>query len=121
MKVIKVNQSAAEPVGSPLFFGGKVTIQSLMGPEAGRDLSIVMVNFEKGARNKLHTHTTDQLLIITAGKGIVATSKEEKAVYPGDIVFFQADEKHWHGAAADSSMSHLSVLARGGKSTIIED
>jgi len=54
------------------------------------------VNFGKGVRNKLHTHDSEQILIVTAGKGIVATGKEQKTVTAGDVILFSAGEKHWH-------------------------
>ncbi len=82
---------------------------------------MAIVNFSKGARNKFHTHTSDQALIVTAGEGIVATEQEERIVSPGDIIFFPAGEKHWHGATKDSDFSHIWVLATGSKTKQLED
>jgi quercetin dioxygenase-like cupin family protein len=79
-----------------------------------------IVNFGKGVRNKFHTHSGDQILIITAGKGIVATETEEKAVTVGDVVLFPAGEKHWHGATQDSELSHITVQIKGSKMTQLE-
>jgi len=76
--------------------------------------------FRNGARNKLHTHTTDQILIVTAGEGIVATEHEERAVRAGDVAYIPAGERHWHGAKAGMDMTHLAILG-AGKTFIVAD
>ena len=68
MKVIKPNEVPEESADSPLFTGGRVTRQSLVTPEMGNNFSINIVNFSAGARNKMHIHTSDQVLFVTAGK-----------------------------------------------------
>ena len=117
MKIVKMSKVPKESYIHPIFTGPDVTRQILL-PES-KEFSVVIVNFGKGTRNKLHTHDSDQVLIITAGKGIVATEKEEKIVTVGDIVFFQAGEKHWHGATKDSEFSHIYVT-RAGSETKME-
>ena len=62
-----------------------------------------------------------QILIVTAGKGVVATEKEEKAVTVGDIVLIPAGEKHWHGSNGDSEFSHIFVVRREDKVKQLED
>lgn len=98
-----------------------MTRQTLVGPEMGRYLNASIVNFSKGARNKFHTHTSDQILIVTAGKGVVATEQEERIVSPGDIILFPAGEMHWHGATKASHFSHIYVLATDSKTRQMED
>jgi quercetin dioxygenase-like cupin family protein len=112
MKIINVNQVGTRDVsGDPLFFGGKVTTQPILEEaHEGKRIQVIMVNFAPGARNKLHTHLTEQILIITEGKGIVATKNEEHTVTPGMIVYIEPNEEHWHGATNDSIFSHLSIL-----------
>ncbi len=119
MKVLKMNEVPKEAHVSPLFTGPDVTRQSLL-PES-KDLRMNIVNFGKGVRNKFHRHDGDQVLIIIRGKGIVATEEEEKVVGPGEIVLFQAGEKHWHGATKDSEFSHITVTRTGVKMTQLED
>ena len=63
----------------------------------------------------------EQVLIVTKGKGIVATEKEQVAVGPGDVIFIPAGEKHWHGAADGMTFSHLFAMSPGGKTTQLED
>jgi quercetin dioxygenase-like cupin family protein len=72
-------------------------------------------------RNKFHAHDSEQILIITAGKGVVATEKEEKIVTVGDIVLIAAGEKHWHGSGGDSDFSHIVIVKAEGKMKQLED
>jgi quercetin dioxygenase-like cupin family protein len=100
-------------------FVGQVALQTVIGDEA-RDLRLTEVTFRDGARNKLHTHTTDQILIVTEGEGIVATEHQERAVQAGDVAYIPAGERHWHGAKPGSDMTHLAVLGNG-KTFIVAD
>jgi quercetin dioxygenase-like cupin family protein len=100
-------------------FIGAVDRQSVIGDEA-RDLRLTEVTFHDGARNKLHTHTTDQILIVTAGEGIVATEHEEHTVRAGDVAYIPAGERHWHGARPGMDMTHYAVLG-SGKTFIVAD
>ena len=114
MKVIKMTQIPKESFVNPIFTGTDVTRQILL-PES-KDFNVNIVNFGKGVRNKLHIHDSDQVLIIISGKGIVATETEERVVSVGDVILFQAREKHWHGATEDSEFSHI-YITRGGSQT----
>ena len=118
MKVVKMNEVAKEPNASPLFTGKDVTHQPLVSES--KDFRMAIVNFGKGVRNKVHTHSGDQILIITAGNGIVATETEEKTVTVGDVVLFPAGEKHWHGATSDTELSHITIQIAGSKMTQLE-
>lgn len=120
MKVVKVTEVAKESAVNPMFTG-QVTMQPIIGAESSKEFKIAQVNFGRGVRNKFHTHTFEQVLIVTDGKGIVATEKEQIAVVPGDIIFIPAGEKHWHGAAKGATFSHIFVMAQESKSTQIED
>lgn len=120
MKVIKVVQTEKKLQVRPIF-AGSVTLQSIIDTSISNRFAISHVNFAKGARNKFHAHNIEQILIITEGKGIVATDQEETIVVPGDIVFIAANEKHWHGATKDSTFSHIYVMAPEQKTTQLED
>ena len=100
-------------------FVGDVDSQPVIGDEA-RDLRLNEITFRNGARNKLHTHTTDQILVVTAGEGIVATEREEHAVRAGDIAYIPAGERHWHGAKPGADMTHYAILG-AGKTFIVAD
>lgn len=119
MKVIKIAQVAKEPQINQLFTG-QVNTQSIIGPELSKRFMIRQVNFDHGVRNKFHSHTIEQILIVTEGQGIVATDEEEINVGIGDIIFIPAGEKHWHGAAKGATFSHLYVMSPDSKTTQLE-
>ena len=112
MKVITVSQVPAEAAGGRLFTG-PVTRQALITGEQSGQFIINQVNFSKGVRNKFHSHTSYQVLIVTSGKGIIATEAEKKEIVPGDVVIIPAGEKHWHGAVEGIEFSHLYVWVPG--------
>lgn len=111
MRVITVTSGGRESDTSDIF-AGRAETQSVVGDEA-RDLRLTEVTFLAGARNRLHSHTTDQILIITAGLGIVATESEEREVAPGDIALIPAGERHWHGARPGQDMTHWAITGAG--------
>jgi 4-carboxymuconolactone decarboxylase len=111
MKVMKMDklQIAPDPMG--LFFG-KVERQNLVEKGTG-GLVVALVKFAPGAGNKMHSHTGEQVLIITEGKGIVATETEQRVVTPGMVVYIPKDERHCHGATQDSAFAHISIQTPG--------
>jgi len=119
MKVVNINQVPKEPVVSPLFTGPEVYAQRLAPKDS--EFNSRVITFGRGIRNKFHAHGSGQILIVTSGKGIVATESEQREVTVGDVIFFAAGEKHWHGATADSEFSHIYVHLASAKSTQLED
>ena len=124
MKVIKISKISNEPFIDPegtrqIMTGPGVMRQALVPDSADYIMSIV--HFSKGVRNKFHKHSCDQVLIVTAGEGIVATEKEERVVTVGDVILSPAGEKHWHGATKDSDCSQIFVLRKGETTTQLED
>jgi len=111
VRVIKVTPGGRTPDTTDIFLG-RVETQSAVGDEA-RDLRLTEVTFHDGARNRLHSHTTDQILLITAGLGVVATEREEREVAVGDIAFIPAGERHWHGARPGQDMTHWAITGVG--------
>lgn len=94
-------------------FEGEVHLRSHVGEEDAELFRVAEVSFRAGGRTTWHVHGADQLLIVTAGSGLVATDTEELAIGPGDIVFIPEGERHWHGAAPGADLTHLSVLTPG--------
>ncbi len=109
MRVIRTPESAANV--ETQFFVGEVRVQPIVPPEDGLD--IVLVRFSPYARTYLHTHHVPQVLHCTEGRGVLATRHEQHLVEPGDVVYIDADEEHWHGAVEDSHFVHLSVRPPG--------
>jgi 4-carboxymuconolactone decarboxylase len=121
MKVLKPDAIPAESANSPLFTGGPVTRQTLLTPEMSKNFNLAIVNFSAGARNKMHIHSSDQVLFVTAGKGIIATEMHREVIGVGDVVHIPAEERHWHGATPDSAFSHIALTAKGSTTTQVEE
>jgi len=119
MRVVKISKVDKEAFDSPLFTGSDVTRQILL-PDS-KEYNLNVVNFGKGIRNKFHAHDSEQILIVTSGKGIIATEKEEKMIAEGDVVIIPAGEKHWHGATEDSEFAHIYVSRLGTQLTQLEE
>lgn len=114
MKVVKVSEQDKLPAVSPLFTGA-VSRQELIDQSESQNFTFSVINFSAGSRNKFHQHTSDQILIVTDGTGVVATESEERTVNAGDVVLIPAGENHWHGAPGDTPMSHITVQAKGSQ------
>lgn len=121
MKVTRLNEVPKQVATGAIFTGGKVEMQRVVTPEMSERLVLSNVNFSKGARCKFHTHTADQVLIVTSGTGIVATENEEVMVTVGDIIHIPPGENHWHGATKDSEFSHLYVMIPGQTTQVTGD
>ena len=110
MRVIRQSDVPKEDAtNAPLFYGGEVSRQPIISGGASTYYNFSIVNFAAGAKNHFHTHTSDQILFATSGKGIVASESEEIVMDEGDTAFIPAGEKHWHGATDDSAFSHISL------------
>lgn len=107
-----IQRAGSQPSGKgPAdWFTGTVRIDPLFGLDAPSAMAGNMVTFEPGARTAWHVHPLGQTLIITAGKGLVQREGGPiETVLPGDVVRFAPHEKHWHGAAAQTAMSHIAI------------
>ena len=100
-------------IGPAETFRGAVRLDPLFQPVEPARTLVVSVTFEPGARSAWHTHPLGQVLIVTAGCGLVQ-SRGEKArmIRPGDVVWCPPGEKHWHGAAPTTAMTHIAVVER---------
>ncbi len=94
---------------------GPVRRKNLIDSKDTGGFGVLLVTFGPAARLNFHTHTFEQILYVTEGKGIIATHDEEATVKPGDCIFIAPGEAHWHGAAKDSSFSHLAIQRPGIK------
>lgn len=109
MEIKRVGLQASEK-GPEEWFTGTVWVDRLFqAPDPAR-VAGVSVTFEPGARTAWHSHPLGQTLLITAGCGWVQRWEGPiEEVRPGDVVSFGPGEKHWHGAAPTTSMTHLAV------------
>ena len=114
---ITKNGSFASVVGPADWFTGSVRIDPLFqSPDPARAAGS-RVTFEPGARTAWHTHPLGQTLIVTSGLGWVQREGGAiEEIRPGDVVFFEPGEKHWHGASATVAMTHIAIQeAKDGK------
>jgi len=104
------NGSQPSKQGPAEWFTGTVRIDPLFQPQAPARASGASVTFEPGARTHWHTHPLGQTLIVTAGCGRARRwGGPIEEIRPGDVVWFPPGEKHWHGAAPTTSMTHVAI------------
>ena len=109
MKITRVG-STPSMVGPKDWFTGSVRVDSLFPADGGRHSSGGVVTFEPGARTRWHTHPSGQTIIITHGLGWIQREGDPvEEVRPGDVIFFEPGEKHWHGASATVGMVHIAI------------
>jgi len=91
-------------------FTGAVWMDPLNSPPEPARVSVVSVTFEPGARSAWHTHPLGQTLIVTAGCGWTQCEGEPIVeIRAGDVIWCPPDHKHWHGASATTSMTHIGI------------
>ena len=112
MKVTR-NGAQASAKGPSEWFTGTVRIdQPFSTPEPARVAGAV-VTFEPGARTAWHTHPLGQTLIVTAGCGWAQREGGPvEEIRPGDVVWFEPGEKHWHGATPTTAVTHIAIQER---------
>lgn len=92
------------------WFTGVVRIDPLFDRAAPARVAAASVTFEPGARTAWHTHPLGQTLIVIAGCGWAQREGEPvQEIRPGDVVWFEPAEKHWHGATATTAMTHIAI------------
>jgi quercetin dioxygenase-like cupin family protein len=101
-------------------FTGPARSQTMVAGKS-EQFTVAYIHFPDGVRNKFHTHTNDQVLIVTEGRGMVATEKREEPLATGDVAHIPAGEVHRHGAVPGSSMTHVSILPAGTKTEQVEE
>jgi len=107
---IKRAGSQPSAKGQPEYFTGSVRIDSLIDAAAPARARGASVTFEPGARTAWHTHPLGQTIIITSGCGLAQRwGGPVEEIRPGDVVWFPPGEKHWHGAAPTTAMTHIAV------------
>jgi len=122
MRVLKINDLPEQAMGTATPIAGWTgaavsrTRQEVIGDGQSEHFRCNVVNFRVGATTGWHVHDCDQILVVTAGRGIVASETEERQITVGDVVHIKAGERHWHGARTNSPMSHITVTTAGGTS-----
>jgi quercetin dioxygenase-like cupin family protein len=107
-----ITRAGAQPSarGPAEWFTGTVRIDPLFPASAPARAAGNAVTFEPGARTAWHTHPLGQTLIVTFGRGWVQRDGGPvEEIRPGDVVWFEPGERHWHGATATTAMQHIAV------------
>lgn len=113
MIVINHNDVEAVETSDEIVGRGPVHRKTLIDASDTGGFGVLLVTFGPGARLNFHTHTHEQILYVTEGKGIVATREKEEIITPGSTVFIPPGEVHWHGATEDSALSHIAIQKPG--------
>lgn len=109
MEIIRAG-SRPSVKGPTDWFTGVVRVDPLLNPFAPERVQGAHVTFEPGARTAWHTHPLGQTLIVTSGLGRVQRwGGAIEEIRPGDVIWFPAGEKHWHGASPETAMTHIAV------------
>ena len=97
--------------GPSEWFSGAVYVDTVATPTGASRLSASSVHFTPGARTAWHTHPNGQTIFVTEGVGLAQRSGGPiEVIRPGDSVFFEPGENHWHGAAPTRFMTHIAML-----------
>ena len=107
-----IKRAGSEPSakGSADYFTGTVRLDAPFKGSGGARVAGATVTFEPGARTAWHTHPLGQTLLVTFGRGRAGREGGPvEEIFPGDIVWFPPGEKHWHGAAPETAMTHVAI------------
>jgi quercetin dioxygenase-like cupin family protein len=120
-KKMDIKRIGSEPSrkGQAEYFTGTVRIDPLFEAHDPARTVGASVTFEPGARTAWHTHPLGQTLIVTFGRGQAQSwGGPVEEIRPGDVVWFAPGEKHWHGAAATTAMTHIALQERLNGKTV---
>jgi quercetin dioxygenase-like cupin family protein len=112
---MEIKRAGSQPSGKgpAEWFTGTVRIDPLFAPPEPARAAGALVTFEPGARTAWHTHPLGQTLIVTSGCGRVQREGGPvEEIRPGDVVWFPPGEKHWHGAAPTTALSHIAIAEK---------
>jgi quercetin dioxygenase-like cupin family protein len=109
---MEVTRSSLDTAAGPSdWFTGSVYIDAVAAPSGASLLSASSVHFTPGARTAWHTHPNGQTIYVLEGVGrCQSRGGPVEVIRPGDRVFFEPGEEHWHGAAPTRFMTHLALL-----------
>src|ERR1700716_241364 len=109
---MEITRSSIDTAKGPAdWFTGDVYIDAVAAAPAPARVQANLVHFTPGARTAWHTHPLGQTIYVTEGIGLCQRRGGPiEVIRPGDRVFFEPDEDHWHGAASTRFMTHLSLV-----------
>jgi len=102
------------------WFTGDVYLDAVAEPAGGSTFAAALVHFTPGARTAWHTHPRGQTIFVTEGVGLCQREGGPvEQIRPGDRVFFEPGENHWHGAAPARFMAHLAMQQQDESGNVV--
>jgi quercetin dioxygenase-like cupin family protein len=116
---MQITRNSVETMTGPSeWFTGSVYIDPVAAPSEQSRLQASSVHFTPGGRTAWHTHPNGQTIFVTEGLGLAQRRDGPiEVIRPGDRVFFEPGEEHWHGAARNRFMTHLALVEVDGEGT----
>ena len=107
--------------GPPDWFTGPVYLDTIAAPSDESQLGAAAVHFLPGSRTAWHTHPYGQTIWVTEGVGLCQREGGPvEVIRPGDRVFFEPGENHWHGAAPTRFMTHVAIQQADRDGSVVE-
>jgi quercetin dioxygenase-like cupin family protein len=108
---MEITKSSLDTTPGPSdWFTGNVYLDPVAAPSEPYRISAANVHFTPGARTAWHTHPLGQTIFVTEGVGVCQRrGGQVEEIRPGDRVFFEPGEEHWHGASPNRFMAHIAM------------
>jgi quercetin dioxygenase-like cupin family protein len=118
---MQITRNTLETGAGPAdWFTGSVYIDTVAAPTGTSPIGAAAVHFMPGARTAWHTHPRGQTIWVTEGLGLCQREGDPvEVIRPGDRVFFEAGENHWHGAAPTRLMTHIAMQAADDDGSVV--
>lgn len=101
-------------------FTGDVWVDTVRNPDEQTAIGCAHVRFSPGARTAWHTHPKGQTLYVTDGVGLVCRrGGKAQEIRPGDVVYIEPNEEHWHGATPDRFMAHVAMQEADDSGSVV--
>jgi quercetin dioxygenase-like cupin family protein len=117
---VQITRDSETTPGPGDWFTGTVFLDAIAAPSDASRLGAASVHFTPGARTAWHTHPRGQTLYVTEGVGLCqCRGGPVEEIRPGDRVFFEPDEEHWHGATRDRFMTHIAMQEADDSGSVV--
>ena len=118
---MQITRNTLESSAGPAdWFTGTVYIDAVAEPSEGSQIAAAAVHFTPGARTAWHTHPHGQTIWVAEGVGLCQREGGPiEVIRPGDRVFFEPGENHWHGAAPTRLMTHIAMQQADGSGSVV--
>ena len=118
---MQITRNSLDTTAGPSdWFTGAVYIDTVAAPAGDSRVSATCVHFTPGARTAWHTHPNGQTIYVLEGVGLAQRRGGPiEAIRPGDRVFFEPGEEHWHGAAPNRFMTHLAMQQADDEGNVV--